>query len=829
MELTPLLKQYHKIKKEYSKELLFFRMGDFYELFYEDAKIAAKELSITLTSKPFGKNLRVPLAGVPVKAAESYIKELLKKGYSVAICEQVEEGKELMLREVVEVLTPGTVTLPSLLSPDQNIFILSLYPYDKFFGVAYADITTGELRAGLLEKDDFYNFIYSLKPKEVLVPQDFELNGFITTTFDKNLYSIDTAEERVKNFFGVNSVEGFGLKKDNSLISLSHLLDYLVIKKKSGLEHLRLKVLERGDFLILDSITIKNLEIVDKIHPESKSLFEVINFTKTGMGARLLKKSLLFPLQNKEKIEKRYEAVKELVEKPFLRKTISEILSDFIDFERVLSRIVKLKAPPSEVYKLSNNFFELAKLKEALSTCTSKLLLEIYDNLHNLSNLANLIQTYLKDNPSNPGEGNCIRGGISEELDELLELKNNSAKKLKEIEEREKERTGIPNLKVKYNQVMGFFIEVTKSYLDRVPSDYIRKQTLTQAERFVTEELKNLEVKILSAEERIKEIENYLYEELLKKIKDEKDKILDISENIALLDLLLCFSEVAIKFNYKKPEITHEKEIILKNSRHPVVEHTVSEFVPNDIVITPDKFFVLITGPNMGGKSTFIRQVALCVILAHAGSFIPAEEARIGLVDRIFTRIGASDDVARGISTFYAEMLEVAQILNNATEKSLILLDEIGRGTSTYDGLSIAWAVSEDIIKRIKARTLFATHYHELTTLAENYTEIKNLYTQVKEWKGEVIFLRKILEGSMDRSYGIYVAKLAGIPKHVVERAREILQNLESKRKILKFNKKQLELFEKPDTLREFIEKINPDEISPKEALEIIYKLKSLK
>lgn len=829
MELTPLLKQYNKIKKEYSKELLFFRMGDFYELFYEDAKIAAKELSITLTSKPFGKNLRVPLAGVPVKAAESYIKELLKKGYSVAICEQVEEGKDLMLREVVEVLTPGTVTLPSLLLPDQNIYILSIYPSDKIFGIAYADITTGELRAGVLEKEDFYNFIHSLKPKEVLVPEDFELNGFIKSNFDKNLYSIESAEERIKNFFGVNSVEGFGLKKDSSLISLSHLLDYLVIKKKSGLEHLRLKVLERNDFLILDSITIKNLEIVDKIHSESKSLFEVINFTKTGMGARLLKKSLLFPLQNKDKIEKRYEAVKELVEKPFLRKTISEILSDFIDFERVLARIVKLKAPPSEVYKLSNNFLELAKLKEALSTCTSELLLEIYDNLHDLNDFAKFIQSYLKDNPSNPGVGNCIKRGVSEEIDELLELKNNSARKLKEIEEREKEKTGIPNLKVKYNQVMGFFIEVTKSYLDRVPPHYIRKQTLTQSERFITEELKNLEVKIISAEERIKEIENYLYEELLKKIKEEKDKILDISENIALLDFLLSLSEVAIRFNYKKPEITSEKEIILKNSRHPVVEQTVSEFVPNDIVITPDKFFILITGPNMGGKSTFIRQVALCVILAHAGSFIPADEGKIGIVDRIFTRIGTSDDVARGISTFYAEMLEVAQILNNATEKSLVLLDEIGRGTSTYDGLSIAWAVSEDIIKRIKARTLFATHYHELTTLGENYTKIQNLYTQVKEWKGEVIFLRKIIEGSMDRSYGIYVAKLAGVPRHVVERARELLQNLESKRKVLKFNKRQLELFEKPDPLKEFLEKINPDEISPKEALEIIYRLKNLK
>jgi len=830
MELTPLLKQYHEIKKEYKNELLFFRMGDFYELFYKDAEIASKELGVTLTSKPFGKNIRVPLAGVPVKAAEGYIKELLKKGYSVAICEQVEEGKDIMKREVVEVLTPGTITLPSLLSPEQNIYILSVFPSNNKFGVAYADITTGELRAGVFEGEDFFNFLESLKPKEVLVPEDFMLDSYVTEFYDKGLYNILSAEERIKDFFKVYDLKGFGIKKNEALIALSHLIDYLFIKKKGGLENLRLKPIEKDEFLILDPLTLKNLEIVESIHPEEgKSLFEIINFTKTSMGARFLKKNLLFPLKDVEKIKERYEAVSELVEKPFLRKTISEILSEFVDFERVLSRIVRKKSLPSEIIKLSDNFLEIRKLKDVLLTCENKILWSIGKKLHDMEEIAFYIKKYLKENPTSPGEGNCIKEGICEELDELRDLKLNSAKKIKEIEKREREKTGIPNLRIKYNQVIGFFIEITKSYLDRVPKDYIRKQTLTQSERFITEELKELESKILSAEDRIKELENYLYEKLLEKIKEEKEKILDISENIALLDLILCFSEVAVKYGYKKPEITLEKEIILKNSRHPVVEHTVSEFIPNDIEMLPEKFFVLITGPNMGGKSTFLRQIALCVILAQCGSFIPAEEGKIGIVDRIFTRIGASDDVARGISTFYAEMLEVSQILNNATEKSLILLDEIGRGTSTYDGLAIAWAVSEDIIKRIRARTLFATHYHELISLQENYNGIQNLYTLVKEWKGEVVFLRKIVPGAMDRSYGVYVAKLAGIPLHVIERARELLEKLESKRKPLKFNKKQLELFEKPDPLKEFIDSIDPDEISPKEALEILYKIKKLK
>ncbi|MEN3045421.1 MAG: DNA mismatch repair protein MutS [Candidatus Hydrothermales bacterium] len=830
MELTPLLKQYQEIKKKYSKDLLFFRMGDFYELFYEDAKIAAKELGITLTSKPFGKNLRVPLAGVPVKAAEGYIKELLKKGYSVAICEQVEEGKDLMLREVVEVLTPGTVTLPSLLSPDQNIYILSIYPSEKGnFGIAYADITTFELKSGVLEEKNLHNFLFSLKPKEVLAPYEFNLDGFFISSYDKNLYSIETAEERIKKFFGVESLDGFGIKKDVNLIALSHLLDYLTLKKKEGLENLRLRPLEESEFLILDATTVKNLELVDKIHPESQSLYETLNFTKTAPGARLFKKSLLFPLKDINKIRERHEAVEEIIEKPYLRKTISEILENFLDFERVLSRIARLKASPSEVYKLAQNFMDLFKLKDTLITAESKILRKISLNLHDLTSLAQLIFSYLRENPSSPGEGNCIKRGVNPELDEYVEIKINSSQKLKELEEKEKKATGIPNLRIKYNQVFGFFIEVTKSFIDRVPEYYKRKQTLINAERYVTEELKNLENKILSAESRIKELETFLYEELLKKIMEEREKILDIAENVALLDLLLSFSESAINFKYVKPQMTEEKEIIMKNSRHPVVEQRVKEFVPNDVFITPNNFFQIITGPNMGGKSTYIRQVALCAILAHIGSFVPADEAKIGIVDRVFTRIGSSDDLARGISTFYAEMLEVSQILNNATEKSLILLDEIGRGTSTYDGLSIAWAVSEDIIKRIKARTLFATHYHELTNLKENYADVKNLFTLVKEWKGEVIFLRKIAEGSMDRSYGIHVAKLAGIPKHVIERAKEILINFESNKKVLKFNKKQLELFEKPDPLREIIEKINPDELTPKDALELIYKLKKLK
>ncbi len=836
MELTPLLKQYHFIKEKHKEELLLFRMGDFYELFYEDAKIASKVLGITLTSKPVSKDKRVPMAGFPFKAAETYIKELLKKGYKVAICEQIEEGKKLFKREVIEVLTPGTITIPSLLKPEEKNFIASFYPYKNKLGTSLIEITTGEFIVGEIEIGEIEIIREKFNPSEILIPKENEIFKFFENVplnfYEPHVYDMENSEKKLLRFLNVLSLDGFGIKRNLGIIAASYLIDYVEEKKKKKLEHIKkIKPLNLKERMILDKLTKRNLEIVEKIHPEEKggTLFEIINRTKTPMGKRFLRENLISPLINKEEIEERLLAVETLIKHPFLKKGIEEILEEFCDLERTLSKIVYERYHPRDIRKLGENLSLIPKLKKILEEAPIDFFKKLKDEIPDTEEISELILNRVNENPPEIGEGEVIKRGVNRELDELREWNLNSKEKLKEIEKRERERTGIPKLRIGYNSVFGYYIEVTKSYLHLVPKDYIRKQTLTNSERFITQEIKEIEAKIIGGEERIKEIEKEILKDIEKKVIEKANEIQIISDKIALLDMLISFAEVSKEYGYTKPEITYEKEIYIKDGRHPVVEKFVEEFIPNDTELNDENFFWIITGPNMSGKSTYLRQVALTVLLAQCGCFVPAKEARIGIVDRIFTRIGASDDISRGVSTFYAEMAETANILNNATEKSLIILDEIGRGTSTYDGLALAWSISEEIVDKLKARTLFATHYHELTNLAENKKGMQNYTCLVKEWKDEVIFLRKIVKGVQDKSYGIYVAKIAGIPEDVIKRAKEILKFFESKMEIKKYIKiehPQLELFERENKIIEKLKNINVDEISPKEALNLLYELK---
>ncbi|MEO0263465.1 MAG: DNA mismatch repair protein MutS [candidate division WOR-3 bacterium] len=836
MELTPLLKQYHFIKEKHKEELLLFRMGDFYELFYEDAKIASKVLGITLTSKPVSKDKRVPMAGFPFKAAETYIKELLKKGYKVAICEQIEEGKKLFKREVIEVLTPGTITIPSLLKPEEKNFIASFYPYKNKLGTSLIEITTGEFIIGEIEIGEIEIIKEKFHPSEILIPKENDIFKFFENAslnfYEPDIYDIESSEKKLLRFLNVLSLDGFGIKRNLGIIAASYLIDYVEEKKKKKLEHIKkIKPLNLKERMILDKLTKRNLEIVEKIHPEEKggTLFEIINRTKTPMGKRFLRENLTSPLINKEEIEERLLAVETLIKHPFLKKGIEEILEEFCDLERTLSKIVYERSHPRDIRKLGENLSLIPKLKKILEEAPIDFFKKLKDEIPDTEEISELILNRVNENPPEIGEGEVIKRGINKELDELREWNLNSKEKLKEIEKRERERTGIPKLRIGYNSVFGYYIEVTKSYLNLVPKDYIRKQTLTNSERFITQEIKEIEAKIIGGEERVKEIEKEILKDIEKKVIEKANEIQIISDKIALLDMLISFAEVSKEYGYTKPEITYEKEIYIKDGRHPVVEKFVEEFIPNDTELNDENFFWIITGPNMSGKSTYLRQVALTVLLAQCGCFVPAKEARIGIVDRIFTRIGASDDISRGVSTFYAEMAETANIINNATEKSLIILDEIGRGTSTYDGLALAWSISEEIVDKLKARTLFATHYHELTNLAENKKGMQNYTCLVKEWKDEIIFLRKIVKGVQDKSYGIYVAKIAGIPEDVIKRAKEILKFFESKREIKKYIKiehPQLELFERENKIIEKLKNINVDEISPKEALNLLYELK---
>ncbi len=773
---TPLMRQYHRIKAKYKDTILFFRVGDFYETFEDDAKLVSKELNIVLTRR--SKDEPVPMAGIPYHALDAYLSRLVKKGYKVAICEQLEDpakAKGLVKRDVVRIVTPGTLIEDTLLTEDNN-FLFSIYKHDETYGFAALDISTGEFFAGEL---DFYGLnaeILRLQPSEILSNSKLNLD-FPIKIMDEEYY-VDY-ERILKEHFKVAELGGFGIG-EYGLRAAASALKYAKENTMSELKNITsLQGYFKDKYLILDSTTLKNLEIFHNVIGENKyTLYYTINKCETPMGARLLKRWMQRPLKDIGEINNRLDAVEELVNKQLLQDSIRAILSRIKDIERIKTRISLGKATPRDLISLKESLKHAGKLKIDFE---SKILRDAAMNIDEIDDIIELIESAINgDYPV--GEG-VIKEGYDKELDEIKRIAADAKLLIGKMEERERRITGIKNLKIGYNDVMGYYIEVSKSNLSKVPDNYKRKQTLKNSERFITEELKELEYKILSAKDRIYELENKIYKDILRKLGEKIDVIERVAKSVALIDVISSLARIALEMNYTRPEVDESMDIEIRNGRHPVVE-LYTDFVPNDTHINSDARFIILTGPNMAGKSTYMRQVALIVILAQMGSFVPADYAKIGLVDRIYTRVGASDDITRGRSTFMMEMVELANILNTATQRSLILLDEIGRGTSTYDGLAIAWSITEHIHNSIRARTIFATHYHHLIELENVLDNVRNYHIAVKETQDGLIFVRKVMPGGMSKSYGIEVAKLAGVPEKVVKRAKEILNLIEEEKVI---------------------------------------------
>lgn len=788
--LTPGMKQYLDVKKANPDCLVMLRMGDFYEMFYADAVTAAKELEITLTARGKGEK-RAPLAGIPFHALEPYLGRLVKKGYKVAIVEQLEDPKKakgLVKRGLVRIVTPGTIIESSMLNEKENNYIMALTSFGDEYALACADMSTGEFfTQNIAGQSSLRHEIIRLAPSECLVPESLLVNTQLieniksTSCFLNKIedyyFRSEQAKETLLAHFNVHNLESFGLedKKLNVCVS-GALLHYLTTTQKNTLSHIKkISFRSNSDTMAFDSGTLRNLEIIKNIRDGSSrgTLLAVLDKTSTVMGARLLKKWLCEPLLNTKAIEKRLEAVSDLVDKVIIREEIKNILTQIYDIERLISRVNYGNANPRDLLSLRNSMQKIPELKQKLHLFQSSMLQEA-STIADFHELTALLQSSIRDDaPITLREGGMIKSRYNPDLDQLHDLQLNSRKYLQAIEEREQHRTGIHSLKIGYTNVFGYFIEVTKKNIHLVPADYVRKQTTANGERYITEELKQEEEKILGAQEKIAELEYNLFQEIIQKMIGCTAEIQRAAATIAILDVLCSLATIAMEQGYARPEIIDQSMIHIKNGRHPVIEKIESSFIANDLVLSAGEMMI-ITGPNMSGKSTFMRQVALIVLMAQIGSFVPAEKAVLGITDRIFTRVGAYDDLSSGQSTFMVEMNETAFILNNATEHSLIILDEIGRGTSTFDGVSIAWSVAEHIYNKIKAKTLFSTHYHVLNKLQENFPKIRNYNLAVKEVRGEVIFLRKLIEGGTDESYGIHVAKLAGLPSEVVERAREI-------------------------------------------------------
>jgi DNA mismatch repair protein MutS len=869
-DLTPMMKQYLEIKKKYPDAILFFRLGDFYEMFGEDAKIASKILQIALTARSAGENrkIKMPMCGVPYHAANSYILKLINNGYKVAICEQVEDpklAKGIVKREIIKIITPGTLIDESGLEKKSNNYLLSCVIDGGIAGISFVDVSTGEfLVQEVIFKNNFDTLIDEIEriyPKEILLPESYSedknlnknliarLKGGINNLFI-NFYSdynfeMDVAYKKLTDHFNVMNLQAFEIEGKNALISASGaIFAYLYETQKTVLFHInKIKKFSSKEFLYIDAVGLKNLEILE---PSVKgtnpgSLYDVLDFTQTAMGGRKLKKWLSMPLLDIQKIKKRQDIIQFFIDFQDIKENIKELLEGIADLERIAGKLGSSNVNARDLIALKRSLELIEKLQEVINKSDSKILKENF-NLSNeeLKKIHNLINNSIVDEPPiTIKEGGIIKPEYDENLKKIKEISENGKKWIATLQERERERTKISSLKVGYTSVFGYYIEVSKANLKNVPSDYIRKQTLVNAERFITPELKEYESSILNAQEKIKNMEYEIFCKIRDEIVKNINAIQELAEKISDLDCLISLSIAATNNNYVKPEITDSFDIVIKDGRHPVVEKTLgyNEFIANDTQIDNSENMVLIiTGPNMAGKSTYMRQVALIVIMAQIGSFVPASYAKIGMVDRIFTRVGASDFLARGLSTFMVEMVETANILNNATEKSLILLDEVGRGTSTFDGVSIAWAITEYIHNYVNAKTLFATHYFELTEISDYLPKVKNYNIQVKEVGDKIIFLRKIVPGSTDRSYGIHVAKLAGLPEMVIERAREILKNLEAanytkdgKSKIAAGNNssQQMDLFSLLNNqIIDEIDKIDIENITPLQALN---KLKELK
>ncbi len=844
---TPLMRQYHSIKQQVPNALLMFRLGDFYELFYEDAVTAARELEITLTARNKEKGQPIPMCGVPYHAADGYLARLIQKGYRVAVCEQMEEagpGKKLVKREVTRVVTPGTAMEPSLLRSHENNYLAAVYRNGTRAGLAHVDISTGEFRATELDGAEVNAALENLNVREVLAAEAVaDLRGF-RTTLDDWIFSLDYADRALRDHFRLLTLDGCGLGGRPLAVSAAGaILHYLRDTQKSALDHLdRPAFYDRSESMILDAVTVRNLELLEPLfagETRESTLIHVLDQTSTGMGGRMLRARLLRPCLQLDEIEARLDAVQAALQATITRAETRKLLANVLDLERLLAKLTLGTAGPRELLALGRSLALVPKLKEYAGAFDAARWRAIAGGLDEIPGVRDRILTAIAEEPpANLADGGTIRAGYHAGLDELRDLSRNSRQYIAQIELRERARTGIQSLKVRFNNVFGYYLEISKANMHLAPSDYERKQTLVNAERFTTPELKELESKILDAEEKMLTLEREIFQELRLFAAEHAARIRQTAAAIAELDVTCALAQVAAENRYVRPSFTDSGEIRIVAGRHPVIEKLAERealrFIPNDLYFdTESQFIAVITGPNMGGKSTYLRQAAAIVILAQMGSFVPADSAALSIVDRVFTRIGAADNLARGRSTFMVEMTETAVILNTATARSLVVLDEIGRGTSTYDGLALAWAVVEHIHQRIRSRTLFATHYHELTELADQLPGVVNLHVSVKEAGDQVIFLRKVEPGRADRSYGIEVARLAGLPVSVVERAREILA-LHERSEVAVTEEltprgsapTQIQLFEPVNyQIAERIRNLKVDELRPIDALQLLSEL----
>lgn len=811
-KLTPMMKQYLDLKEQYPDSLLFFRLGDFYELFFEDAKTAARELEITLTARDCGQEEKAAMCGVPYHSVSNYLDRLVDKGYKIAICEQMEdpsEAKGIVKRDVVRVITPGTLIDTNLLEEKKNNYLVALYSNQKGFGLSYTDISTGDFYATHYPAKDnktlqiIKDELGKIAPKEIIYSfyeKDAHGNNLLDYIKSLNIHGeaidewnldLDGVKKRLKTHFQVDNIESMGFI-DNTLETMASgiLIDYLQRTQKRSLEHInRVEFYGHRDNMLLDANTRRNLELTQSMQHKGKkgSLLWVLDKTVTAMGGRMLRKWIEEPLIDGKAITKRLNTVDYFKGALLSREELVDALKHIYDLERLTSKIGYDSANPRDLISLKNSITYLPVIKEILIKSQDKLLLELLEDLDLLQDVKELIENSILEEPSvGIKEGNIIKPSFDPKVKELREMASDGHHWMTRLEEQEKERTGIKSLKVKYNKIFGYFIDVTRSNLDLVPEDYIRKQTLANSERYITPELKEMESKILGAEEKVVALEHQLFLQIREQIKHHTHRIQKTAKVVAGIDVLNSFAQVAYDNDYHKPKLTDGDQIHIAEGRHPVVEKMLHEenFIPNDTFLNNRRDTIsIITGPNMAGKSTYMRQVALISLMTQIGCFVPAKNATISIVDRIFTRVGASDDLSQGKSTFMVEMTEMAHILNNATNKSLLILDEIGRGTSTFDGLSIAWAIVEEISKNLQAKTLFSTHYHELTALGSDLENVQNYQFTVKEEGDEIIFLRKVLKGNADKSYGIQVAKLAGLPVKVINKANGILHSLENNKK----------------------------------------------
>jgi len=864
-----MVKQYFEIKKDYPDSILFFRMGDFYEMFFEDAKTAAPILEVVLTSRNKKKDNSVPLCGIPYHAKDHYASKLLKNGYKVAVCEQIEDpalAKGIVKRDVVQILTPATALEIDLPEEQINNYVVSIYRDENSISLASLDLAVSSFEVRSFDRsntDSFYNEFHKKTSREIVIPADYEeelekmmkrfpeFSNILVNKFEEYEYNYFECENVIKQQLKVETLEGLGLKGyPSAVISAGVLLKYIRSVRRSDLSNISgLHFIPREDYLILDPVSFKNLEILKNLQTGTSkgSLINSIDMTVTPMGRRLLKEWLSYPLTDPEKINDRLNGVDEFSQNLIVRTEMRKLLKKSGDLAKLNTRISLNIALPLHLLTLKESLKIIPEIQGESASLRSRILRETVDGLHHLNEVIELIGNAISDDPaSSITGGNFIRAGYNRDLDELRTISRDAKEIISAMEREEKEDTGIPSLKIKYNKVFGYFIEVTNTHKNLVPAHYVRKQTLVNSERFITDELKKLEDKILKADERIIQLEKQLFADVTDQIRGHSTELNRNSQHCAILDVLSAGAELAMGRHYTRPAVTKNGDIHIKEGRHPVIEtRSDSKFIPNDTEISSSSNQILvITGPNMGGKSTYLRQNALMVILAQMGYFIPAAEASIGICDRIFTRIGASDSLIEGKSTFLVEMIETSVILNNISKKSLILLDEIGRGTSTFDGLSIAWSVIEHLHgAKEKPKTLFATHYHELTELSDVLERVRNYHISVREWDDNVVFLHKIVPGATDQSFGIHVAKIAGIPQPVIERAKDILLNLEKKEldrmvkerisgKIGLKPEKQQKLFpdhrelEIWDEIREKLKEIDISKMTPLEALNILHYLK---